>query len=174
MVFAQRVLDAVERHGPNAADELEGERAELVAKLGENIVVRGAVRYEATDGDVLSAYVHPPAYKLGVLLHARGEGGEAYRLAMHIAAAAPLYAHRSDVPEAEVAAEREILSRQPDVQEKPEDVREKIVEGRINKWLQEIVLDDQVWIHDTSRRVEDVLGEAGLEVIEFSRLAVAE
>ena len=174
MVFAQRVLDAVERHGPNAADELEGERAELVAKLGENIVVRGAVRYEATDGDVLSAYVHPPAYKLGVLLHARGEGDEAYRLAMHIAAAAPLYAHRSDVPEAEVAAEREILSRQPDVQEKPEDVREKIVEGRINKWLQEIVLDDQVWIHDTSRRVEDVLGEAGLEVIEFSRLAVAE
>src|SRR5262249_34825017 len=69
MVFAQRVLDAVEKQGPNAADELEVERAELVAKLGENIVVRDAVRYEGKDGDVLAAYVHPPANKLGVLLH---------------------------------------------------------------------------------------------------------
>ena len=174
MVFAQRVLDVVERHGPEAAEELEEERAELVAKLGENIVVRDAVRYQGEDGDVLSAYVHPPANKLGVLVHARGDGDQAYRLAMHIAASRPLYARRTDVPEAEISAEREILSKQPDVKEKPEQVREKIVEGRINKWLKEIVLDEQMWIHDTSRRVGDVLGESGLEVVEFSRLAVAE
>ena len=174
MVFAQRVLDAVEKHGPNAVDELEDERAELVGKLGENIVVRDAVRYEGTDGDVLTAYVHPPANKLGVLLHARGDGDQAYRLAMHIAASRPLYARRSDVPAAEIDAEKEILSKQPDVQEKPEQVREKIVEGRIHKWLQEIVLEDQPWIHETSKRVGDVLDEAGLEVVEFKRLAVAE
>lgn len=174
MVFAQRVLDAVEKHGPNAAAELEDERAELVAKLGENIVVRDAVRYVGSDGDVLTAYVHPPANKLGVLLHARGDGDQAYRLAMHIAASRPLYSRRSEVPEAEVEAERDILAKQPDVQEKPEQVREKIVEGRIQKWLQEIVLEEQPWIHETSRRVGDVLGEAGLEVIEFKRLAVAE
>jgi elongation factor Ts len=174
MVFAQRVLDAVERHGPNAVAELEEERAELVAKLGENIVVRDAARFEAEDGDVLSAYVHPPANKLGVLVHARGDGDQAYRLAMHIAASRPLYVRRSDVPEAEVDAEREILSKQPDVQEKPEQVRGKIVDGRIQKWLQEIVLEEQPWIHETSRRVGDVLDEAGLEVVEFRRLAVAE
>ena len=174
MVFAQRVLDAVEKDGPEAAQELEEDRAELVAKLGENIVVRDAIRYEATDGDVLSAYVHPPANKLGVLLHARGDGDQAYRLAMHIAASRPLYAHRSEVPEAEVDAEREILAEQPDVQEKPEQVREKIVEGRTQKWLQEIVLEEQPWIHDTNRRVRDVLDEAKLEVVEFKRLAVAE
>lgn len=174
MVFAQRVLDAVEKHGENAAQELEDERVELVSKLGENIVVRDAVRYEATDGDVLSAYVHPPANKLGVLVHARGDGDQAYRLAMHIAASRPLYVRRSDVPEAEIAAEREILSKQPDVQEKPEQVRGKIVDGRIQKWLQEIVLEEQPWIHDTSRRVGDVLSEAGLDVVEFKRLAVAE
>ena len=174
MVFAQRVLDAVEKHGSNAVDELEGERAELIAKLGENIVVRDVVRYEATDGDVLSAYVHPPANKLGVLVHGRGDGDQAYRLAMHIAASRPLYVSRTDVPEAEIAAEREILSKQPDVQEKPEQVREKIVEGRIRKWLEEIVLEDQPWIHDTSRTVGDVLAESKLEVLEFRRLSVAE
>jgi elongation factor Ts len=174
MVFAQRVLDAVEKHGPNAASELEGERAELVGKLGENIIVRDAVRYEATDGDVLTAYVHPPANKLGVLVHARGDGDQAYRLAMHIAASRPLYVSRSAVPEAEIDAEREILAKQPDVQEKPEQVREKIVEGRIQKWLEEIVLEEQPWIHETSKRVGDVLDEAGLEVVEFKRLAVAE
>jgi len=174
MVFAQRVLDAVEKHGENAVNELEDQRAELVAKLGENIVVRDAVRYEATDGDVLSAYVHPPANKLGVLVHARGDGDQAYRLAMHIAASRPLYAHRSDVPEAEIGAEREILSKQPDVQEKPEQVREKIVEGRIQKWLAEIVLEEQPWIHDTSKKVGEVLDDAGLELIEFKRLAVTD
>ncbi len=174
MVFAQRVLDAVEKEGPEAAQELEEERAELVARLGENIVVRDAVRYEGDDGDVLSAYVHPPANKLGVLVHARGDGDQAYRLAMHIAASRPLYVRRTDVPVAEIDAEREILAKQPDVQEKPEQVREKIVEGRIQKWLQEIVLEEQPWIHDTNRRVGDVLDEAELEVVEFKRLAVAE
>jgi elongation factor Ts len=174
MVFAQRVLEEVEKHGPDAAQELEAERAELVAKLGENIIVRDAVRYEGTDGDVLSAYVHPPANKLGVLVHARGDGDQAYRLAMHIAASRPLYVRRSEVPEAEIHAEREILAKQPDVQEKPEQVREKIVEGRIQKWLQEIVLEEQPWIHDTNRRVGEVLDEAKLEVLEFKRLAVAE
>jgi elongation factor Ts len=174
MVFAQRVLDAVEKDGPEAAQRLEEERAELVAKLGENVVVRDAVRYEGDDGDVLSAYVHPPANKLGVLVHARGDGDQAYRLAMHIAASRPLYVRRTDVPAAEIHAEREILAKQPDVQEKPEQVREKIVEGRIQKWFQEIVLEEQPWIHDTNRRVGDVLDEAELEVLEFKRLAVAE
>ena len=174
MVFAQRVLDAVEKHGIDAAQELEDERVDLVSKLGENIVVRDVARYEATDGDVLSAYVHPPANKIGVLVHGRGDGDQAYRLAMHIAASRPLYVSRSDVPEAEITAEREILSKQPDVQEKPEQVRGKIVDGRIQKWLQEIVLEEQVWIHDTNRKVGDVLSEAGLEVIEFKRLAVTD
>ena len=174
MVFAQRVLDAVEREGPNAVDGLDEERAELIAKLGENVVVRDAVRYAGADGDVLSAYVHPPANKLGVLLHARGDGDQAYRLAMHIAASAPVYVSRGDVPEAEIHAEKEILAKQPDVQDKPEQVREKMIEGRIRKWLEQIVLEDQAWIHDPGRRVGDVLAESKLDVLEFRRLSVAE
>src|SRR5581483_12470738 len=63
LIFVQRVLDAVEKDGPQAAEELEDERVELTAKLGENIVVRDAVRFEAEEGEVLAGYVHPPANK---------------------------------------------------------------------------------------------------------------
>src|SRR5439155_3361798 len=109
--------------GPEAAGSHEDERVQLMAKLGENIVVRDAVRFEAEEGEIFSAYVHPPANKLGALVHARGNGDLAYQLAMHVAASRPAYVSRDDVPESEVAAEREILERQPDVASKPEQVR---------------------------------------------------
>ena len=108
-IFVQRVLDAVEKHGAQAADELEDERVELSAKLGENIVVRGAVRFEAAEEEVLAGYVHPPANKIGVLIHGRGNPDIARPLAMHISFAAPLYLTRDEVPEAEINAERDIL-----------------------------------------------------------------
>jgi elongation factor Ts len=174
IVFVQRVLDAVEHRGEAGVAELEDERVGLVAKLGENIVVRGSVRYTAGEGDVLAGYVHPPANKIGVLVHGRGNADVARPLAMHISFAAPLYLTRADVPEAEVAAEREILEKQPDVAEKPEDVRGKIVEGRIQKWLAQMVLTDQEWIHDSSKKVGEALQEAGFEVIDFRRFALSE
>jgi elongation factor Ts len=174
LVYAQRVLSAVLHHGVEAADSLEDERVELVARLGENIAVVGAARYEGAEHEILTAYVHPPANKLGVLLHAKGEPDLAYKVAMHIAAAAPVYVSRDSVPEAEVTGERDILSRQDDVLDKPEQVREKIIEGRLEKWFEAQVLADQTWIHDPDRRVGDVLQEAGLEIIEFERFALAE
>jgi elongation factor Ts len=174
LVFVQRVLDAVSRHGEAAVAELEEERVALAAKLGENIVVRGAVRFQAAEEEVLAGYVHPPANKIGVLVHGRGNPDPARPLAMHVSFAAPLYLTRGDVPEAEIEAEREILGKQPDVAEKPEEVRGKIVDGRIQKWLGELVLADQAWIHDSDRKVGQVLDEAGFEVIDFRRFALAE
>ena len=174
IVFAYKVLEAVREHGRDAAHALEEERTALVARLGENVVVAGTARYVGDEGDSLTAYVHPPANKLGVLLHARGAPDLAYKTAMHIAAAAPLYVTRDSVPAAEINAERDILSRQEDVLSKPEQVREKIVAGRLDKWFETMVLADQTWIHDTDRSVGDVLAEAGLEVVEFSRFALAE
>jgi len=186
LIFVQRVLDAVEQHGPDAVAELEDERVELAAKLGENIVVRDAIRFAThaddilddafsrDERDVLAGYVHPPANKIGVLVHGRGNPDVARPLAMHIAFAAPQYLTRADVPEAEVNAEREILAKQPDVAEKPEDVRGKIVDGRIQKWLAAGVLEEQEWIHEPSMRVGQALKEAGFAVIEFRRFALAE
>jgi elongation factor Ts len=174
LVFVQRVLDAVYHHGPEGAAELDDERVAAAAKLGENIVVRDAVRFEGEEGDILSGYVHPPAHKIGVLVHGRGNPDVARLLAMHISFAAPQYLTRSDVPVAEVDAEREILAKQPDVASRPEDVRGKIVEGRIHKWLAERVLDEQDWIHDPGKRVGTALQQAGFDVIEFRRFALAE
>ena len=104
----------------------------------------------------------------------RGNPDVAYLLAQHISWTDPLYRTAADVPEAEIAAEREILEKQPDVASKPEEVRGKIVDGRIQKWLAERVLVDQEWIHESGKKVEAVLKEAGFEVIEFRRFALSE
>jgi len=168
LVYAQRVLSEVLHHGAEAADSLDDERVELVAKLGENIAVAGAVRYEGAEHELLTAYVHPPANKIGVLLHAKGSPDVAYLLAQHIAWAAPLYASRDEVPEAEVNAEREILSNQEDVLSKPENVREKIVEGMLNKrFYAESVLEEQAWIHDTGLTVKQALDQGGLQLVDY-------
>jgi elongation factor Ts len=174
LIYVQRVLDAVHKHGENAYEELENERVELSSKLGENIIVVGTVRFEAKEGEILGGYVHTPANKIGVLIHGRGNLDLARQLAMHISFANPRYTTRDEVPEAEIHAEREILAKQPDVESKPEQVREKIVEGRIQKWLADMVLVDQPWIHEHSKTVGQALAEGGLEVIEFRRLSVAE
>jgi elongation factor Ts len=175
LAFATKVLDVVEREGPEAADRLEEERQQLVGKLGENVVVAGKTRFEkAADDEVLSAYVHPPANKIGVLIRARGPAEVARLLAMHIAFAAPQYATRGEISEEDLATEREIFERLPEVQSRPEEHREKIVEGMLAKrFYGQNVLPDQEWIHDTGKTVAKALEEHELEVLEYQRYALA-
>jgi elongation factor Ts len=172
LAYAERVLDAVERDGPGAESGLEQERVELSAKLGENVVVAGAARFEAVDGGRIDGYAHPPANKLGVLVQVRGgSDGLARRVAMHIAASAPDWIGRDDVPADLVQAEREIFANSDEVQSKPEQAREKIVDGMLGKrFFGTRVLADQPWIHDTGKTVGQVLGEESAEVLEFERL----
>src|SRR5439155_20123443 len=134
LAFAKKVLEAVDAAGPGAEAELEQERAELSGKLGENIAVVGAARFEAGDGAAIAAYAHPPANKIGVLIQVPGGDAElARRLAMHIAATPTTqWIGREDVPEETVAAERDIYMSTDEVQSKPEQAREKIVEGMLN------------------------------------------
>src|SRR5207253_5730123 len=112
VAFAKKVLDAVDAGGPGAEAELEGERVALAGKLGENIAIAGAARFEAVDGGRVAGYVHPPAHKLGVLVGLRGGDAElARKLAMHIAASpSTQWIGREDVPEDALAAEREIYT----------------------------------------------------------------
>ncbi len=79
--FAERMLRAVHAEGPGAVERFEEERVELVAKLGENIVIVGAERFEAPEGNVLGAYAHPPANKIGVLVELQGGTPELARQA---------------------------------------------------------------------------------------------
>jgi elongation factor Ts len=173
--FANKVLETVDADGVDALERLESERVDLAAKLGENIVVLPPARFVAVDGGLVEAYAHPPANKLGALVQLRGGSSElARRVAMHIAASAPQWVAREDVPEEIVSAEREIYANSDEVRSKPEQAREKIVEGMLGKrFFGAQVLNEQPWIHDTGKTVAQVLGEAGAEVLEFERFALA-
>jgi elongation factor Ts len=173
--FADRVLDAVEQSGPDAVESLEEERTELIGRIGENIIVRGAARFDAENGQAIAAYVHPPANKIGVLVKVDGPPEAARRLAMHIAFAAPRYASREDVPAEEIEQERAVFEKLPEVESKPEQARTKIVEGMLGKrFFAETVLADQAWIHEPKKTVAQALEEEGLTLLEFERYALAE
>jgi elongation factor Ts len=173
--FGKKVLDLVEAEGIDAVSQLDDERTELSGKLGENIAVAGAARFEAVNGGRLGAYVHPPANKLGVLVNLSGGDDELARnLAMHISWSDPRWIGREDVPGELIATEREIFANSDEVQSKPEQAREKIVEGMLNKRFFGVnVLAEQEWIHDGSLTVGKVLADAGAEVLEFERFSLA-
>ena len=172
LAFTDKVLEAVERDGPGAETQFDEERQALSGKLGENIVIAGAARFEAIDGALIDGYAHPPANKLGVLVQLRGGADEmARKVAMHIAASSPQWIGREDVPEDIVTAEREIYSNSDEVQSKPQQARAKIIEGMLNKrFFAAQVLTEQPWIHDTAKTVGEALGEESAEVLEFERL----
>ena len=173
LAFAQHLLDVVLVEGPAAADGLEEERVELVAKLGENVVVVGAERYEIQDGEVAADYIHPPARKIGVLVRAKASPELARMLAMHIAAARPRYLRREEIPEREIAEERAVYEKLPEVESKPEAVRPKIVDGMLAKrFFATSVLLDQPWVHDPNLSVETALAERDAEVKAFVRYNV--
>ena len=175
LAYAKKVLDVVEAQGLGAESELEEERVALSGKLGENIVVVGGARFEAVEGARISAYAHPPAHKFGALIHLRGGDEELGRnVGMQIVALRPRWIGREDIPADVVTAEREIYVNSDEVQSKPEQAREKIVEGMLNKrFFGANVLVDQEWIHDSSKTVGQALKEAGAEVLEFELFALS-
>ncbi len=173
--FGEKVLRAVHAGGKDAAAGFEQERTELIAQLGENIVIAGAERYE---GGTLAAYVHPPANKIGVLVQLEGGSEElARQLGMHISFAAPEYQRREDVPAEVLEAERAVYLNSDEVQSKPEAAREKIVDGMLGKRFFAAapggVLVEQAWIHDAGKTVGQALDEAGATVTGFTRVSVA-
>jgi elongation factor Ts len=173
--FAHKVLNVVHADGPDAVERLESERLELIGRIGENIIVSGSERFDARNGEVLSAYVHPPAEKIGVLVRATSTPELARLVAMHVAFANPRFATRDEVPEDEIAAERQILEKLPDLADKPEHIRAQIIEGRLAKgFFADAVLADQAWIHNPDMSVGQALAEHGAEVRGFVRYNVGE
>ena len=176
--FGIRVLRAVHADGESAVDAFENERLELIGKLGENIVIAGAARFEAPEGNAVAGYAHPPANKIGVLVELAGGTAElARQVAMHVSFAAPEWRTREDVPVDVVEAERSIFANSDEVQSKPEAAREKIVDGMLGKRFYAAtpggVLVDQTWIHDASKTVGEALAEVGASIVRFARISVA-
>ena len=177
--FAKKVLEAVHADGPGAVDALEQDRVDVSAKLGENIVVVGAERYELGEGEIVNAYAHPPANKIGVLVKLEGGTEElARQLAMHISFAAPEWTTKEDVPADVVEAEKQVYLNSDELEGKPEQAKEKIVEGMLAKRFFAAqpggALTEQPWIHDTAVTVGQALADAGARVVAFTRLSVAE
>jgi len=174
LAYAEKVLKTVFEGGDAAS--LEAERVALAAKLGENIQVAGAKRMEATGDELLSFYVHAPANKVGALVHTRGGDAQAARsLALHLTFARPTYGSRDEVPQELVDAEREILSNSDEVLSKPENVRDKIVEGQLNKkFYGEAVLTEQTWYRadESTATVGKYLAERGVELVDYAWYAV--
>ncbi len=177
--FGIKGRDAVEERGPEAVVDLEGERVELTARLGENIVVTGAERYEAAEGEVLGAYAHPPANKIGVLVKlVGGTDALARQLAMHISFAAPEWTTKEDVPAELVEAEKQVYLNSDELAGKPEQAKERIIEGMLAKRFYAAqpggALTEQPWIHDSSQTVGQALAAADADVVAFKRFSVAE
>jgi elongation factor Ts len=174
--FVVKVVESVLEQGDEAVAALEPVRVDVAAKLAENIQIIGAKRMDAADGELLSSYVHPPG-KVGALVRTKGGDPQAARsLALHLTFARPTYGTRDEVPQELVDAEREILSSAEEVLAKPENVREKIVEGQLNKkFYGESVLTEQTWYRadESTGTVAQVLKERGIELLDYAWYSVS-
>ncbi len=148
-------------------------RRALIAKIGENISVRRFVRVESAG--ILGSYLH--GSRIGTLVALEGgDAALARDLAMHVAASSPRYLSAADVPAEDVAKERAIrvdISLNDEKNKgKPEQVLAKIVDGGMNKWLNEITLMGQPFVKDDKLSIEKLLKAANATVTRFERLEV--
>lgn len=159
------------------ASEMDGKAVkdqvtEAVAKIGENISVRRFVRYESAEGAVYS-YIH--GGKIGVLVEMKGADAELGKdVAMQVAAANPSYLDRTQVPQAEIEHEKEVLAVEARNEGKPEKIIEKMVLGRINKYYKEVCLVDQEFIKDGDLTIAKLLKSKNAEVVRFARFQLGE
>jgi len=157
--------------GAKGADgaTLEERRRGLIAKIGENITVRRLARITAPG--VLGSYLHGTRIGAVVALEG-GDAALAKDLAMHVAAINPQYTDSSQVPAEQLSKEREILIAQAAGEGKPQAIVEKMVEGRLRKYLAEITLVGQPFVKDPDVTVEKLLKQAAAKVTAFARLEV--
>ena len=183
--FVMDVAKQVVENNPKDVEALLAEQANFeegktvnealigkIATIGENLSIRRFVRFE-TEGFV-EKYIHGDG-KIAVLVNMKkGDKEVAKDICMQIAAARPEYVKRDEVPQERVAKEMEILKVQTMNEGKPEAIAEKIVQGRIGKFYEEICLVDQAYVKDPNMKVSELLKQKDAEVIEFARFEKGE
>ena len=168
---------------PGSGRSVAEELTHLVATIGENMNIRRARVFTVSQG-VVATYMHsavkPGLGKIGVLAAVEGPGEIATlellgrQIGMHVAATRPEALDTSAVDPAALERERAVLSEQARASGKPEAIIEKMVEGRIRKYYEDVVLLEQVWVHDGESRVKAVVKKAGAELIGFCRFHLGE
>jgi len=151
---------------------IEQARQQLVAKIGENIKLRRIVRLACHDG-IVGSYLH--GARIGVLVAVKnGTESLAKDIAMHIAASKPLVVSRDQVSPEAIENERDIFTAQAKESGKPQDIIDKMIEGRINKFVDEVSLVGQPYVKDPNIKVGQLLKEHNAEVVAFIRFEVGE
>jgi elongation factor Ts len=168
---------------PGSERSVAEQLTHLVATIGENMTIRRAKVLSVSQG-VVASYMHaalkPGLGKIGVLAAIEGPGEAATlevlgrQVGMHVAASRPEALDIDAVDPAALERERAVLSEQARASGKPENIIEKMVEGRIRKYYEEVVLLEQVWVHDGETRVRAVAKKAGVTLAGFVRFQLGE
>ena len=152
-------------------ETVEEARQHLVAKIGENIQLRRLVRI-ACDG-VIGTYLH--GQRIGVVVALKGGNEQlAKDIAMHVAASRPIVVSRAQVSAELIEKERDIFMAQARESGKPQEIIEKMIEGRINKFVDEVSLLGQPYVKNPDQKISDLLKQHNAEVISFIRFEVGE
>ena len=169
---------------PGTGRTVSEELTHLIATVGENMTIRRARRISVDEG-VVATYVHqalkPGLGRIGVLVGVEAAGNEVDALellgrqvGMHVAATRPEALDVSAVDPAALERERAVLIEQARASGKPENILDKMVDGRIRKYYEEVVLLEQVWVHDGENRVRGVIKKAGATLTDFVRFHLGE
>ncbi|EXJ12042.1 Elongation factor Ts [Nitrincola nitratireducens] len=153
------------------AGDLESAREALVQKIGENISVRRAFLVE---GAVVDAYVHSNNRLATVVSLTAGDAEIARDVAMHVTAVNPRVVRPEDMPQEELDREKDIIMAQPDMEGKPQEIKEKMAVGRIKKYLAENSLVEQAFVKNPEQTVGQLVKAAGADVVAFVRIGVGE
>ncbi|HKJ23140.1 MAG TPA: translation elongation factor Ts, partial [Gammaproteobacteria bacterium] len=158
---------------PGGDQDVETARKELVARIGENISIRRFTLMSAGADGLLGSYTH--GSRIGVLVGLTGGNADlAKDLAMHIAASRPVAVDAGGVPAELLEKEKEIYGAQAAESGKPPEIVEKMVQGRVRKYLAEVTLVGQPFVKDPDVTVEKILKDAGATVTGFERYEVGE
>ena len=153
------------------SERMEKQRMSLVQKIGENIIIR---KVKKITGEVLESYIHSnKKIAAGVSLD-QGSSEIAKEVAMHIAASNPIVLSPEDLDESYINSEREIFRSQVEKEDKPEEIKEKMIQGKLNKQLADVSLLKQPFVKDPSKSVEAFLSESNTKVSSFIRIEVGE
>ena len=182
-------VDQISQAKVGSGETVQEMTTNLIATIGENMMLRRASRF-VVDAGVVATYIHnataPDLGRIGVLVALRSEGDKAKlkelgrKIAMHIAATQPLSLSTDDLDPAAVERERAIFAEQAAASGKPPAVVEKMVEGRIRKFFEEVVLLKQAFVMDPDKTIEQLVASAGkdlgapVQLTGFSRLALGE
>ncbi|MFI2810555.1 MULTISPECIES: translation elongation factor Ts [Microbulbifer] len=174
--FVQKVVEKAfaERQEDVAAlmeGELESAREALVQKIGENIGVR---RVQVVEAPVVGAYVHSNNRIATIVALSGGEVELAREVAMHVAAVNPQVNKPEDMPAEVLEKEKDIIKAQPDMEGKPAEIVEKMMGGRIKKFLKENSLVEQPFVKNPDVTVGKLVKDAGADVVSFVRFEVGE